>query len=43
MFRQRYVVSFSPEGVPAAGWHPLQVRVKNRRVSVKARVGYFKP
>jgi VWFA-related protein len=42
-FRQRYVVSFSPEGVPAAGWHPLQVRVKNRRVNVKARAGYFKP
>jgi VWFA-related protein len=42
-FRQRYVISFSPESVPAAGWHPLQVRVKNRRVNVKARAGYFKP
>jgi VWFA-related protein len=42
-FRQRYVVTFSPEGVPAPGWHPLQVRVKNRRVNVKARAGYFKP
>jgi VWFA-related protein len=42
-FRQRYVISFSPEGVPAVGWHPLQVRVKNRRVDVKARAGYFKP
>ncbi len=42
-FRQRYVISFSPEGVPGPGWHSLQVRVKNRRVSVKARAGYFKP
>ena len=42
-FRQRYVISFSPESVPAAGWHPLQVRVTNRRVNVKARAGYFKP
>jgi VWFA-related protein len=39
-FRQRYLVSFSPANVPADGWHPLTVRVKNRRVDVKARVGY---
>jgi VWFA-related protein len=39
-FRQRYLVSFSPANVPASGWHPLTVRVKNRKVDVKARAGY---
>jgi len=39
-FRQRYVVSFSPSNVPAAGWHPLTVRVKNRELTVRARAGY---
>lgn len=40
-FRQRYVVSFSPAGVAKGGWHKLQVRVKGRRATVKARPGYF--
>jgi VWFA-related protein len=40
-FRQRYVLSYSPRGVPQGGWHPLQVRVKGRRAAVKARAGYF--
>lgn len=39
-FRQRYLVTFSPANVPAGGWHPLTVRVKNRRAEVKARPGY---
>jgi VWFA-related protein len=39
-FRQRYLVSFSPSNVPADGWHPLTVRVKNRKVAVSARAGY---
>jgi VWFA-related protein len=39
-FRQRYLISFSPTNVPAAGWHPLTVRVKNRNVDVRARAGY---
>jgi VWFA-related protein len=39
-FRQRYVIAFSPVNVPVAGWHPLTVRVKNRRLDVKARAGY---
>lgn len=41
-FRQRYLVSFSPAGVPNESWHPVTVRVKGRRVDVKARAGYFK-
>jgi VWFA-related protein len=40
-FRQRYVVSFSPRGVARPGWHTLQVRVKGRQTTVKARSGYF--
>jgi Ca-activated chloride channel homolog len=40
-FRMRYLVSYSPQGVDAGGWHRLDVRVKNRSVTVKARPGYF--
>jgi VWFA-related protein len=40
-FRMRYLVSYSPQGVDPGGWHRLDVRVKNRRVTVKARPGYF--
>lgn len=39
-FRQRYLISYSPTGVAKDGWHRLDVRVKNRRVTVKARAGY---
>ena len=39
-FRQRYLLSYSPAGVARDGWHKLEVRVKNRRVTVKARGGY---
>jgi VWFA-related protein len=40
-FRHRYLISYSPDGVAAGGWHRLDVRVKNRSVTVKARPGYF--
>jgi Ca-activated chloride channel family protein len=40
-FRMRYLVSYSPQGVATGGWHRLDVRVKNRNVTVKARPGYF--
>lgn len=39
-FRQRYLLSYSPRGVPAEGWHELDVRVRGRRATVKARAGY---
>jgi Ca-activated chloride channel family protein len=39
-FRQRYLLSFSPRGVSTTGWHRLEVRVKGRRATVKARAGY---
>jgi VWFA-related protein len=40
-FRMRYLVSYSPQGVAIGGWHRLDVRVKNRGVTVQARPGYF--
>lgn len=40
-FRGRYVLGFSPRNASGdKGWHRLQVRVKGRSVSVKARPGY---
>jgi VWFA-related protein len=40
-FRGRYLLGFTPQGTGHGdGWHRLQVRVKGRRVSVKARPGY---
>lgn len=42
-FRQRYVLSYAPRGVATDGWHTLEVRVKGRRGTVRARAGYFSP
>jgi VWFA-related protein len=39
-FRTRYVLAYTPEAVPATGWHPIDVRLKNRRATVTARPGY---
>lgn len=40
-FRQRYLVSYTPRGVSRDGWHRLEVRVRGRSASVKARPGYL--
>jgi Ca-activated chloride channel homolog len=40
-FRHRYLVSYSPQGVGSDGWHQLDVRVKGRSSTVRARSGYF--
>jgi VWFA-related protein len=40
-FRQRYLLSYTPSGPNKAGWHPIDVRVKKRGVTVRARPGYF--
>jgi VWFA-related protein len=40
-FRMRYLISYSPEGVSTAGWHRLDVRVRGRGLTVRARPGYF--
>ncbi len=40
-FRQRYVVSYSPQGVARDGWHQLRVGVRDRRLRARARAGYL--
>ena len=41
-FRARYVLLYSPEGVGRGdGWHTLKISIKNKKVKVKARPGYF--
>jgi VWFA-related protein len=40
-FRQRYVLSYTPQGVTKTGWHEIGVRLKSRKGSVTARRGYF--
>src|SRR4029077_20196565 len=37
----RYRVSYTPRGVAKDGWHRLEVRVRNRKATVKARPGYL--
>src|SRR4029079_4533834 len=39
-FNARYVLSYTPAGVPASGWHPISVTVKDRGLTVTARRGY---
>jgi len=40
-FRHRYLLSYTPKGVAKDGWHKLEVKVRNRRASIKARPGYL--
>ena len=40
-FRQRYLLSYTPTGATKPGWHELNVRIKKRGVTVRARPGYF--
>jgi VWFA-related protein len=40
-FRQRYVLSYTPQGVSTTGWHAVEVKLKGRRGDVRARRGYF--
>ena len=39
-FRSRYILSYSPTGVPTDGFHRLEVRTKRRGLTVRARPGY---
>jgi Ca-activated chloride channel family protein len=40
-FRSRYILSYTPTGVPLGGFHRLDVRVKRGGLTVKARPGYI--
>jgi Ca-activated chloride channel family protein len=39
-FRSRYLLTYTPEGVDGAGWHPIEVKLKQRKGRVTARRGY---
>lgn len=39
-YRQRYVLSFTPSATGAAGWHRLDVKLRNKAGVVVARDGY---
>jgi len=39
--RARYLLTYTPEGTAAPGWHEVKVRLKNQRGDITARPGYF--
>jgi VWFA-related protein len=39
-FRHRYLITYTPRGVPRHGWHTLDVRVNRPGARVKSRPGY---
>jgi VWFA-related protein len=42
-FRDRYEITYSPEGPQADGWHAIEVRVKGRgTLTIRARPGYLR-
>jgi hypothetical protein len=42
LFRESYVLRFTPQGVKPDGWHELKVDVPTRgRVTIRARRGYY--
>lgn len=41
-FRDRYLLTYTPQGVEAGGWHELEVRVRGRGRRVQARRGYLR-
>ena len=41
-FRTRYLITYTPQGVDAKGWHPLEVKLKTKKGKVTARRGYLR-
>ena len=41
VLRGGYVLTFTPTGNASEGWHPLEVRLRGRAGTVKARSGYY--
>jgi hypothetical protein len=39
-FRSRYVLTYTPKNVETTGWHPIEVKLKERKGTIKARRGY---
>ena len=40
--RTRYVLRYAPQGVPDAGWHSIEVKLKGRKGEVRTRPGYLR-
>lgn len=40
-YRQRYLLTYTPAGTTADGWHRLEVRLRSRKGEVVAREGYL--
>jgi hypothetical protein len=40
-FRQRYLLTYSPAGALSKGWHKLEVRVRDPKITIKARPGFL--
>jgi VWFA-related protein len=40
-FRTSYVLRYVPTGVPRSGWHDVEVAVKGKKYSIRARRGYW--
>ena len=40
-YRQRYLLTYTPTGSSAPGWHRIDVRLRNRAGAVVAREGYM--
>jgi VWFA-related protein len=38
---ERYVLRYQAQGVPRAGWHPLAVKLRSAKGTVRARRGYW--
>jgi len=41
-FRSRYLLSYRAQSVSATGWHPIQVKLKNKGGKITARRGYLR-
>jgi Ca-activated chloride channel homolog len=41
-FRTRYLLTYTPRRVEENGWHPIEVRLKNKKGKITARRGYLK-
>ena len=42
-FRTSYVLRYVPAGVPASGWHEVDVKVKSKNYQIRARRGWAAP
>jgi hypothetical protein len=41
-FRTRYLITYTPRGVDRGGWHPIEVKLKNKPGKITARRGYLR-